>query len=172
MLELEKTYLLKFVPPGLFERPCEEMVDLYIPASVDHPVLRLRKKGKQLEMTKKQPRAGDTSEQTEETIALSSQEYDALKDLPGKRVTKRRYKYKGAEIDIFTEKLSGLALADFEFSTTAEKEQFSPPDFCLAEVTHLEAIAGGNLAGESFETVYPQLEQFGYSPIHISNSDV
>lgn len=170
MLELERTFLLKSIPPGLLESQYEGMVDTYIPADAQHPVLRLRKKGKRLELTKKKPEhSGDSSEQTEETIRLNQAEYAALQKLQGKRVAKRRYAYKGAEVDIFTEKLSGLALVDFEFTNREEKESFEPPDYCLVEVTTLEVMAGGFLAGKSFEEVFPQLQPFGYSPVKLSS---
>ena len=36
------------------------------------------------------------------------------------------------------------------------------PDFCLAEVTQEEFIAGGMLCGKSFEDIKDKLEKFGY----------
>ena len=60
-------------------------------------------------------------------------------------------------------KLDGLVVVDFEFGTEEEKLAFEMPDFCLVEVTQEEFIAGGMLAGKSYEDIKEKLEEFGYS---------
>ena len=113
-LELEKTYLAKFLPKDVAKFPHKEVSDIYIPANAVHPTLRIRKKGDTYEMTKKEPvNAADSSEQTEHTIKLTRAEFDSLAAIQGKRVRKIRYDYpyKGAnaEIAIFQDDLKGLA---------------------------------------------------------------
>lgn len=51
-IELEKTYLAKFIPEGALECESREILDLYVPATAPHPVLRLRKKAKNLKLLK------------------------------------------------------------------------------------------------------------------------
>ena len=97
-IELEKTYLAKFIPEGALECESREILDLYIPATVPHPVLRLRKKGEKFEITKKQPVSeNDSSEQTEDTIVLSAEEFNALTKVNSKKVHKIRYLFNYGE---------------------------------------------------------------------------
>lgn len=171
MVELEKTYLIKFIPDTLDKCEYEDMVDIYIPASEAHPVLRIRRKGHKYEITKKQPIEGDYSKQTEETIPLTQKEFEALSKVEGKRIIKRRYFYvhdgKRAEIDVFQDNLKGLIVVDFEFEREDEKNTFVMPDFCLADVTQETFIAGGKLCGKKYIDIEHDLKRFEYKPLHL-----
>jgi CYTH domain-containing protein len=72
---------------------------------------------------------------------------------------------RSAEIDIYQEKLQGLAVIDFEFDNEDEKDEFMTPDFVLADVTQDEAVAGGYLAGKSIEDIMPLLLKYGYTKV-------
>jgi adenylate cyclase len=166
-IELEKTYLIKKLPPDLDKFPHKEIMDMYIPAQAAHPALRLRKKGDKLEMTKKQPIIGtDSSEQEEHTIKLNKGEFDSLIHADGKKVHKTRYDYvyKGhkAEVDIFEDDLEGLVLVDFEFTDSKEKEAFKTPDFCLIDVTQDKTFAGGMLCGKKYLDIEGRLRELNY----------
>jgi CYTH domain-containing protein len=169
MLELERTYLARFLPDDLAQASHREIIDIYFPEVSRHPVMRLRKNGDVFEITKKKPVGSDKSTQHEQTISLDSAEFAALAKLPGKHVAKERYEYKvgeyTAEFDVFTEALTGLVVIDFEFNSEIEKEHFVAPDFCLAEVTQDTFIAGGMLAGASFSDIEEDLASFGYRPL-------
>ena len=170
MIELERTYLAKYLPMGLENCDRREVVDIYIPKSDAHPKLRIRKNGDKLEMTKKEPiETGDASRQSEQTIVLTEAEFETLNGLDGKRVRKLRYFYKiddrTAEIDIFKDFLEGLVLVDFEFDSLQEKEKFIMPDFCLVEVTQETFAAGGMLCGKDYKDIEEDLKRFGYQKI-------
>lgn len=170
MIELEKTFLAKKLPDGLKKCRKTEVYDLYIPKEHPHPKIRIRKNGDNIEITKKEPvNCEDASCQQENTIHLTEQEFNFFKKLPSKDVRKIRYFYpfKGrtAEIDIFQDALKGLVLADFEFDTKEEMDSFEMPEFCLADVTQEEFIAGGMLCGKSYEHIVNELERFGYKKI-------
>ncbi|MBI5077418.1 hypothetical protein HZB94_03485 [Candidatus Falkowbacteria bacterium] len=174
MIELEKTYLAKTIPTDIRNFPSKEIIDIYIPKTVEHPVLRIRKSGEKYEMTKKTPiKDGDASEQTEQTIALSKEEFDALTKLDGKRTHKIRYYYKvqgqTAEIDIFQDELAGLVLIDFEFDTIDAKNTFTPPDFCLVDVTQETFLAGGMVCGKSYADLETRLMKFSYKPLYLKS---
>jgi len=165
MIELERTYLAKVIPKNL-ENP-KDMLDIMIPRSERHPVLRIRKIGDKFEMTKKYPVEDDPSKQHEFTIPLTKKEFEELeKNIQGKRIEKLRYKteYNGIqmEVDVFQGKLKGLVLIDFEFKTEEEKNNFQMPNFCLKEVTQEEFIAGGMLCGKSYEDIEEELNKLGY----------
>ncbi len=169
-IELERTFLAKFLPPGLEKANSKEILDIYIPATVDHPCLRIRKVGEIMEMTKKSPIKGnDSSEQKEETIKLNQEEYDALTSISGKRFRKNRYYYnfenQVAEIDVFQDGLKGLVLVDFEFTSSEEKNKFQMPDFCLADMTQERFAAGGILAGKEYADIKPFLDKYNYKKI-------
>jgi len=171
MIELEKTYLVKYLPEGLRKCDHKEILDIYIPESSRHPVVRIRKYGEQYEITKKEPVAEDSSIQTEQTVKLNQEEFEELNKLPGKRVRKIRYYYdyqgRTAEIDVFQDKLLGLVWVDFEFEGADEKDSFSMPEFCLADVTQEEFIAGGMLAGKSYQDIEEDLTKFNYNKLFL-----
>lgn len=171
-IELERTYLLKSVPPNLDKCGFREIVDTYLPQSVEHPKLRIRRFGDVFEITKKAPLVlKDSSRQGEETISLSQEEYRGLCGVGGKEARKVRYyfPYKNttAEIDVFQDDLKGLVLVDFEFETMDEKDRFIMPDFCLAEVTQEKGLAGGMLAGKKYSDLEAALKKYGYKKIDI-----
>ncbi len=176
MIELEKTYLAKFIPDGLENCKYKEIIDVYIPKESAHPSLRLRKNGDHFEMTKKEPiKEGDASQQQEQTIILTEQEFIALnKQVEGKRLRKIRYQlqYKNntAEVDVFQDALAGLVLVDFEFKSNRDKNNFQMPGFCLADVTQEKFIAGGMLCGKSYEDIENNLARFGYKKLIIKSN--
>lgn len=172
MIELERTYLAKYLPADLTKHQHKEIADIYIPATAEHPVTRIRKNGDHYEMTKKQPTHGDdASRQKEQTIILLEEEYRELCQIDGKRIRKIRYNYAlkdhTAEFDVFQDALAGLVLVDIEFRTRDAQQQFTVPDFCLAEVTHATFLAGGMLCGKSFSDIESELKQFNYTKLSV-----
>ena len=173
MIELERTYLAKYLPQGLMDCKSKEIIDIYIPKSSIHPTLRIRKNGSEYEITKKEPVKGnDSSHQREQTIILTESEFMELAQLNGKRVSKIRYCYdhnsRTAEIDVFQGPLKGLVLVDFEFEEIGEKDYFEMPDFCLADVTQEKFIAGGMICGKSYEDIEDDLKRFNYSKLFLN----
>jgi len=126
-LELELTFLAKELPESIKTVKPTRIVDIYVPDMPEHSHLRLRQKGEKYEITKKMPVVeGDASEQIEQTIPLTKEEFIALSSCSKKRVVKDRYSVategKMAEVDVFTDELKGLVLIDFEFSTENENQ--------------------------------------------------
>lgn len=171
MNELEKTYLIKEAPENLASCPSKEIIDIYIPKENSHPKMRIRKNGDQYEITKKEAIVdGDYSNFLEETIKLTEQEFNCLSQLDGLKLRKLRYKYQYrdriAEIDVFQDALHGLIVVDFEFETLEEKDNFLMPDFCVADVTQDDFIAGGMLCGKSYSDVEKELIKYNYKNIN------
>jgi CYTH domain-containing protein len=128
-IEIEKTYLAKFLPSDLFKSKSVKMVDLYIPKESEHCKLRIRQKDDSYTITKKTVvKPGDSSVQTEDNIIINAAEFKALNKIRGHRLEKTRYFYsyggRTAEIDVFSGALKGLALVDFEFSSKKEADDF------------------------------------------------
>lgn len=171
-IELERTFLIKKVPENLKDCKSIEILDIYIPQSIEHPILRIRKRGDVFEITKKAPMEKsprDSSEQEEQTISLSEKEFSELATLEGKRFRKVRYYYpvnnNTAEIDVYLDDLEGLVLVDFEFSSNEEKNNFAMPDFCLVDVTQEKSVAGGILVGKKYSDIKPFLDKYDYQKI-------
>lgn len=169
-IELEKTYLAKYLPEGLEKHPSKEIRDIYLPKKSRHPTLRIRKNGDVYQITKKEPIVEkDSSEQFEHTIKLTKDEFDALEKLSGKKSRKIRYYYKLKgrmyEIGVHKDALAGLVLIDVEFTNKKDKESFEIPDFCLADVTQEEIFAGGMLAGKKYKDLAKHLKKYKYKKI-------
>ena len=67
-----------------------------------------------------------------------------------------------AEVDAFVEDLKGLVLMDLESNTVQEKSVFKMPGLVLADVTQEEFIAGGLLAGKTYDDISSELKRFNY----------
>lgn len=171
MIELERTFLVKFIPCDLSTLQKKQMLDIYLPSTGAHPTLRIRKQGDRLEITKKEPVSGnDSSRMLEQTIPLRPEEYAEMeRGLAGKRVQKTRYYYphegKTVELDVFEGDLAGLVLADVEFELEDEKGVYQMPDFCLADVTQEKFLAGGMLCGKKYADIEKDLQRFNYQKI-------
>jgi adenylate cyclase len=167
MIKLEKTYLVKHLPANLSEYPHIEFEDVYIPADVDLPKIRLRRGGDKYFLTKKiEVKEGGGTVQRELNTDLTFEEYEVLRDASERLIRKIRYYYdlngQIAEIDVFSGPLQGLVLAVFEFDSPENKKRFIPPEFCLADVTSERFIVGGRLSGMSYDDIEPELGRFGY----------
>ncbi len=170
--EIELTFLAKYIPKDISNLESFEIIDIYFPFDSYHPKLRIRKKGKKYTMTKKSmPDKLDPSTQIEDNISLSSDEYEALKIIQGKKVRKIRYLYpienSTCEIDVFQDELKGLVIVDVEFQTAEKKDLFEIPDFCLVDVSHEELLAGGMLAGKTYKELETVLNKYKYNTLYI-----
>ena len=175
-LEREFTFLMNSLPADLDQFPSKIIEDNFIPAESDHPVIRIRRNGDQLVITKKYPEnssdelGGDSSRMVEHTIELSPAEYAALNQLPGKRFKKRRFVYEigdlMAEVDIYLDDLAGLVVIDFEFDSDEAMAAFQKPDFIGPDVTQDSLVAGGMLCGKKYADIADQLiEKYDYRPV-------
>lgn len=171
--EIETTYLAASLPENLASYNHKKLMDVYFPAGAAHPSLRIRQKGDAYVLTKKrQVEANDASVQTEEDIELTREEFEALRAGNGKVVTKVRYEVPydayTAEVDVFTGELDGLVLVDIEFESKQERDAFRKPDFCGADVTQEEFIAGGMLAGKNLADIQGELDRLQYKSLRLS----
>lgn len=170
--EIERTFLAKTIPIDLPNCKFIPVQDTYLPFSSPHPKVHIRKLGDQYELTKKVAiNEYDHSMQHEHTIELTQEEYDELATVNGKRISKRRYYLpvsgKIAEVDVFLQGLLGLIIVDFEFPSEVERDSFTAPAFCGPEVTQAEFVAGGFLAGKTYEEIAPYLEKYDYKKLSV-----
>lgn len=171
-IELELTYLAREIPKEIAGIVPKKLLDIYVPETADRPFIRLRQKGEEYEITKKLPISDDDfSVQTEDTIVLSQEEFEALSVSSHRQVEKDRYFVSidghAAEVDVFTGAFQGLVMIDFEFETVQQKDFFKPPVCCLADVTQELFIAGGQLAGKAYADIQANLDRFNFKPLRI-----
>jgi adenylate cyclase len=161
-IEKESTYLLNSIPTNLTDWKKEYTKDTYLPPDAEHPMIRLRKRGEKLFMTKKYPKvAGDFSTMIEETINLLDYEYTFLeKSLVGNVLEKTRFskKFDGytIEIDEYLGQLAPLKVMDIEWDDEVKNIDLSAFDI-KKEITQQNNLAAGNLAGKSYEEIEKHL---------------
>lgn len=168
-IEIEKTFLAKSIPIDLATTKSKKIMDVYIPGSFEKPTIRLRQNGDTFEITKKvQTNPADASVHQEFTIPVTKEEFNVL-GIGGKSVSKIRYYFKinnySCELDVFLDGLSGFVLVDFEFNSQEEYDSFVPPDFCGADATQENFVAGKNLAGKTYLDISNHLDRLQYKKI-------
>jgi adenylate cyclase len=157
-IEHESTFLLNSIPENLIDWKKEYTKDTYLPPDAGHPMIRLRKRGEQLFMTKKYPKIpGDFSTMVEETINLLDYEYNFLENnLKGNVLEKTRYskKFDGytIEIDEYLGTLSPLKVMDIEWENGVQSLDLSGYDI-KKEITQQNNLAAGNLAGKNYAEI-------------------
>ncbi len=173
MIELERTFLAKYLPANLDQCKKKEIIDIYIPGDSSHPTLRIRKNGDKHEITRKTlAKEGNQNILKEDTIPISAEEFKLLQSTNGRVLHKIRYYYPHngqiAEIGIHQGPLQGLVLIDFEFENEEVMNAFEMPDFCLVDVKEAGvklALAGGLLCGKSYAEIEEQLNAIGYNKL-------
>ncbi len=80
---------------------------------------------------------------------LSSAEYKLLDRLPGAVISKVRKEVAGGAIDVFGDRLAGLAIFEVEFESEAAALAYVSPDFVHTEITDDPMFSGANLAKPS-----------------------
>ena len=145
-VEIERKFLVH-EPPDLDDFPSEEILQGYL-LITDDIEIRIRKKGDRYFQTAK---VGSGMSRTEVESEIGTFQFEDLwPETEGKRVEKRRYEigHEGflIELDVYTGSLSGLIVAEVEFSSEAEAESFTPPPWFGEEVTHDVRYKNKNLA--------------------------
>lgn len=146
--EIERKFLVTTPPPDLENYPHNEIMQGYLIITDNDIEVRIRKKGDQYYETVK---AGSGLVRKESQKEIPEQAFwDHWPLTEGKRVQKLRYEipYKEAliELDVYSDELDGLIVAEVEFDSEEESVQFEPPPWFGVEVTHDERYKNKNLA--------------------------
>jgi CYTH domain-containing protein len=165
--ERERRFLLRELPPPL-TRASEhvQIWDNYITGT------RLRLRKLRVPATKEQvwkltqkfaPAPPDFSRTSITNIYLSPFEYQVLSVFEGNEIRKNRYPYehegRAFSIDVFLGALWGLILAETDFETDAEMDEFPLPPFAVLDVTNDEMFTGGELVKLSADEIRQRLAQ-------------
>ncbi|MBE5922368.1 MAG: CYTH domain-containing protein [Lachnospiraceae bacterium] len=135
-MEIERKFLIKSLPENLENYPSSHLQQGYLSTG---PVVRVRKDDDTYTLTYK---GGGMMMREEYNLPLNKQSYEhLLAKADGNIITKRRYRIPfderhTIELDIFEGRFEGLVLAEVEFETKEEAENFLPPDWFGEDVTY------------------------------------
>lgn len=136
-MEIERKYLITNPPDSYSSYPCHFIEQGYLATD---PVVRIRKEDDDYYLTYK---AKGLMVREEYNLPLTAASYEhLLQKADGNILTKRRYliplegsDYLTIELDIFEGKFEGLILAEVEFPTKEDAENFVPPAWFGKDVT-------------------------------------
>ena len=137
-MEIERKYLIKDIhtlPFNLGEYPHYEIEQAYLNTE---PVIRVRRKDNDYYLTYK---SKGLMAREEYDLLLNKSAYEhLLEKTDGNILTKTRYEiplgdHLIIELDIFHGKFDGLVLAEVEFPSLEEAENFMPPEYFGEDVT-------------------------------------
>lgn len=134
-MEIERKYLIHNLPKDYASYPHYDMEQGYL---CTNPVVRIRKSNEEYYLTYK---GHGLMVREEYNLPLTKEAYLHLKPkADGIFIHKTRYNipYQNGymiELDIFLDSLAPLILAEVEFPTKEEAEQFIPPDWFGEDVT-------------------------------------
>ena len=133
-MEIERKFLIKELPQNLDLFPCHCLEQGYLSTN---PVVRIRKNDDKYELTYK---GGGCMVREEHNLPLTEEAYLHLRGkIDGRLISKKRYliPYKSytIELDVFANDLAPLVLAEVEFPSEEEANNFIPPDWFAEDVT-------------------------------------
>lgn len=158
-IEKENTYLLSSIPDEVRSWDSETVLDIYIPEQSDNPQIRLRSRGDTRFITKKYPLVeNDLSTMVEETINLSEEEFNYLKNsVKGNYLAKTRYKKVFGdvivEVDEYLDNLSPLMVLDIEWVSAKPGSDILSIFDIDKEITQSGSLAAGKIAGKSYDEI-------------------
>ncbi len=134
-MEIERKFLIKQLPERLENYPSHLIEQAYLNVQ---PVVRVRREDDRFYMTYK---GGGMMAREEYNLPLDEVSYNHLREkADGNIITKRRYLIPcepyTIELDIFEGIFKGVVIAEVEFPSIEEAEQFAPPDWFGADVTY------------------------------------
>jgi adenylate cyclase len=146
-VEVERKWLVRDLP-DLSGYRGKNVIQGYIAVSADGTEVRLRQTDEQFFQTVKSE-GGLVRDEIE--VELSKEQFETLwRATTGRRLEKTRYRLpwadKQVEIDVYQGALTGLVVAEVEFTSAGESARFAPPPWFGPEVTEDEHYKNVNLA--------------------------
>lgn len=133
-MEIERKFLVKEIPESLENYPCRHIEQGYLSTN---PVVRIRRDNDKYELTYK---GKGQMIREEYNLPLNKDSYEHLKGkIDGRLIVKKRYMIPylnyTIELDIFEKDLAPLILAEVEFSSEEEANNFTAPEWFDVDVT-------------------------------------
>ncbi|MGN0316682.1 MAG: CYTH domain-containing protein [Lachnospira sp.] len=150
-MEIERKFLVSGIPDNLDRYKCRIIEQGYLSTK---PVVRVRKDNDEYYLTYK---GSGKMVREEYNLPLTKESYEHLiKKSDGNIITKRRYEIPDGngytiELDIFEGVFSGTVLAEVEFDTIEDANNYVVPEWFTTEVTHDSAYHNSNMSKRVFE---------------------
>jgi adenylate cyclase len=146
-VEIERKFLISRAPDWLDRCDSERVEQGYLAVGEDGSEVRVRRIGDRTVLTAKRGRG---ERRLEEEIEIDAEQFAALWPLTeGRRLQKmRHYVTDGyrVEVDVYSDELEGLIVAEVEFDSEAASAEFEPPDWLGEELTGDVRYANEHLA--------------------------
>ena len=148
-MEIERKFTVKHLPDDLDGYGFHLIEQAYLTTS---PVIRVRREDDSYYMTYKGTGGTNTSLAHEEyNLPLTKEAYDTLSSkADGTFIRKKRYLIPlgshTIELDIFAEPFDDLIIAEVEFETVAEADDFTPPAWFDRDVTGMREYTNAYLS--------------------------
>lgn len=144
-MEIERKYIIEETPKNLKVFSSKNIKQGYISTS---PVIRIRQLGEDYILTIKGK--GMLAREEYELNICESEFYTLSKKVEGIVIDKTRYYIPFGkhtiELDLFHKDYEGLVLAEVEFETLDDANNFIPPDWFGEDVTHLTKYHNSTLS--------------------------
>lgn len=146
-MEIERKFLIKELPANLEQFTSKEIEQAYL---CKEPVVRIRRENDNYYLTYK---GKGLMVREEYNLPLTKDAYKHLKTkADGRIIHKTRYLIPEKdgltiELDVFHGDLTPLILAEVEFTTAKEAENYMMPDWFLEDVTNNPAYHNSNMIG-------------------------
>lgn len=144
--EIERKFLVKYLPEDLEQYTCHDIVQAYI--STD-PTIRIRKLDESYILTVK---SSGLIKRQEYEMEITAGQFEKLKGkTEGYTIAKKRYIIPledglKAELDVYYEDLAGFMNVEVEFPDMKKAVLFTPPDWFGQEVTQDKRYTNGSMS--------------------------
>lgn len=134
-MEIERKYLVSHIPDNIDNYPCRIIEQGYLNTA---PVVRVRRDNNNFYLTYK---GKGLMVREEYNLPLNRESYEHLiAKADGNIITKKRYEIPDGngytiELDIFEGKFLGTVLAEVEFPSVEEADNYNPPAWFSKDVT-------------------------------------
>jgi adenylate cyclase len=153
MIELERKFVLGERPRCLDETRSEPIEQAYLVVTDDGWELRVRRIGERFVLTIKH---GSGERRLEEEVEIAQDQFESLRALSDSRLEKRRHYVDHGdvmiEVDVYAGALEGLVVAEVEFESQRQADEYEPPEWLGREVTGDERYANQRLASAGLPT--------------------
>jgi adenylate cyclase len=147
-VEIERKFLVREPPADLDVYPVEHIEQGYLVLEPGGGELRIRRSDGRAKLTLKQ---GSGLVRAEEELTLARDRFKRLWPLTAeRRVVKSRYRVPDEaatiEVDVYAGRHTGLIVAEVEFASVRDSEEFEPPAWLSEELTGDDRYANRTLA--------------------------
>ncbi len=157
-MEIERRFLVKSLPEGLDRYSHKRFVQGYLNTD---PVLRVRREQDEYVFTYKG--SGLLSRQEENHLISEEAFWHLIEKADGIIIEKDRYfipEENGLciELDVFAGALSPLIIAEVEFSSEKEADEYIPPDWFGEEVTYERGFSNSSMSKNGLPASFSKKE--------------